>query len=169
MDTAPPSRAERAALRRADQDRNLFSRVPAAAIASRLQAQRLLKTAGDLSVTEWRILWDLSEAGPLTITDMASIQRTDHSLISRAIPGMRGKGYITAVTDDGDRRQSLVALTAEGERAFHAAAGVMRGRRDGLADAFSDADLEAFLGYLDRYEAFLTEATETPEGTKSTE
>lgn len=81
-------RSSPAKTRELEQNRNLFGRISAAYLSSRMQAQRMLKSAGDLSITEWRVLWDLAEAGPLTVTEIANIQRTDHALISRAIPAL---------------------------------------------------------------------------------
>lgn len=160
MSEAPKSRAARAAARKADQDKNLFGRLLAAATASRGQAQRLLQASAALSITEWRILWDLAVAGPLTVQDMASIQRTDHSLISRALPAMRDKGYVTTARNDGDKRQSLVKLTETGKRAFAKASPIMKQRRETLNAAFPDADMDAFLALLTRFESYLHEPIE---------
>ena len=137
------------------QERNLFGRLQAAALASRTQAKRLLKSAGDLSITEWRVLWDLAEAGPLTVTEMASIQRTDHALISRTIPTMIEKGYVATTTGKRDRRTSLVALTSAGQSVFEETSTTMEQRRSALADAFSEKDLDTFLDLIDRFEQFL--------------
>ncbi len=155
MDVKSDNRAERVAARTARQDKNLFSRLSATAIASRGQAQRLLKTAAGLSITEWRVLWDLSEAGPLSIQDIATIQRTDHSLISRTLPKMSEKGWVTAIRNCDDKRQFLVELTPSGARALAAAAPTMKRRRDNLAKAFTPRELDTFLHLLDRFEDVL--------------
>ncbi len=152
MDLKTDNRAERVAARKARQDTNLFSRLSAAAIASRGQAQRLLKSAAGLSVTEWRVLWDLNEAGPLSIQDIASIQRTDHSLISRALPKMSEKGWVKAVRNCDDKRQSLVELTKAGTAVLAAAAPTMKRRRESLAEAFTPQELDTFLHLLERFE-----------------
>ncbi|MEJ6390509.1 hypothetical protein [Gymnodinialimonas ulvae] len=68
--------------------RNLFARLSAASLTSRVKAHRVPKSAFELPFTEWPSLWDLEEAGPLSVTEMAAIQRTDHALISRAIHGI---------------------------------------------------------------------------------
>lgn len=137
------------------QERNLFGRLQAAALASRTQAKRLLRSVGDLSITEWRVLWDLAEAGPLTVTEMASIQRTDHALISRTIPIMIRKGYVATTTGSKDRRTSLVALTTAGRTVYEKTSVIMSRRRAALSNVFSEADLDSFLGLIDRFEQFL--------------
>ena len=140
----------------------MFGRLSAAAIASRGQAQRLLKGSAGLSITEWRILWDLVEAGPLSIQDMASTQRTDHSLISRVVPDMQRKGYVSTARGTDDKRQSLVALTEEGARAFEEASPVMRARRARLANTYTEAEMEMFLHFLDRFEGCLLYTSPSP-------
>jgi len=155
MTTVQTNRVDRFNARRLTQDRNLFGRLQAAALASRMQAKRLLKSKGNLSITEWRVLWDLAEAGPLTVTEMASIQRTDHALISRTIPSMIEKGYVATTTGATDRRTSLVALTPAGRLVFEETSVVMSQRRAALSAAFSEADLDTFLGLIDRFEQFM--------------
>jgi DNA-binding MarR family transcriptional regulator len=134
---------------------NIFARLPAVYAASRTQSRNFLDIAGGLSVVEWRTLWDLAEAGPLTIRDLAAIQRADHSLLSRALPDMRRKGYVTMHKDTRDGRQTVVALTESGRAAYDRAAPVMAQRRAALRDVFSQEEIRAFAGFLDRLEEFL--------------
>lgn len=160
MDSEVKSRAARVAARKASQDKNLFSRLSATTIASRSEAQRLLQSTGGLSITQWRILWDLHEAGPLSVQDLASIQRTDHSLISRALPVMREKGYVTTAPNAEDKRQSLVEMTPEGTAAFKIAAPTMLRRRTRLASTFTPEEYSMFLHLLNRFEASLGQPTD---------
>lgn len=152
MTTTPQERTDRFKARQIAQERNLFGRISAAALSSRTQAKRLLRSVGNLSITEWRVLWDLVEAGPLTVTEMASIQRTDHALISRNIPGMIEKGYVVTTTGKNDRRTSLVALTPAGQSVFEETSVIMSQRRAALSSAFTEADLDTFLDLIDRFE-----------------
>lgn len=149
------TKPDRVKARQLEQNRNLFGRLSAASLASRVQAQRMLKSAGDLSITEWRVLWDLAEAGPLTVTEMAAIQRTDHALISRAIPGMVRKGYVTTSISPTDRRQSLIELTGHGREVFDQTSVVMSARRAALSRAFSEEELNTFIRLIDHFEAFV--------------
>lgn len=160
MKDAQDTRADRLARRRAREDANLFGRLSAASAASRAEAQRTLKAACDLSVVEWRILWDLHEAGPLTVRDMAQIQRADHSLISRALPALHTKGFITISRDGDDKRQSVVTLTVAGTAAYAQAAPVMKARRDRLRAAFAPGDLAQFIALIDQFETYLNSEAE---------
>ncbi|MEM7523144.1 MAG: MarR family transcriptional regulator [Pseudomonadota bacterium] len=145
---------ERIRRRRMRQEQNLFSRMPAAYAASRQQGQNLLQQAAGLSIVEWRVLWDLSEAGAMTIRDLAEIQRTDHSQLSRALPAMRKKGLVSVRRDASDGRQTLVEIAPAGQRAYEKAAPVMQRRRNALRATFSDEEIAGFIGMLDRLDEF---------------
>lgn len=155
MATVKERDVERIEARRAREDFNVFSRLPALYAASRTQGQHLLQIGGGLSIVEWRTLWDLHEVGPMTIRDLASIQRSDHSLLSRALPEMRRKGYVTMSRSEEDGRQTIVALTQAGRDAYDRAAPTMARRRAALREVFSEQELAEFVGYLDRLDAFL--------------
>ena len=118
--------------RQAREDFNIFSRLPAVYAASRSQGQKFLQKGGGLSIVEWRTLWDLHEVGPMTIRDLATIQRADHSLLSRALPEMRRKGFVTMRRDVQDGRQTIVEIADGGRAAYVRAAPVMARRRAAL-------------------------------------
>ncbi len=155
MATVKERDIERIEARRAREDFNVFSRLPAVYAASRTQGQHLLQIGGGLSIVEWRTLWDLHEVGPMTIRDLASIQRSDHSLLSRALPDMRRKGYVTMNRSQEDGRQTIVALTQVGRDAYDRAAPTMARRRAALREVFTEQEVVEFVGYLDRLDAFL--------------
>ncbi len=142
-------------IRKAREDNNIFSRLPVVYAASRTQGQKLLQAGGGLSIVEWRVLWDLHEVGPMTIRDLAEVQHADHSLLSRALPEMRRKGYVIMARDPRDGRQTLVALAPEGLAAYKRAAPVMASRRAALRKSFSENEIATFVGFLDRLEEFL--------------
>ena len=146
---------ERIRARQSREDYNVFSRLPAVYAASRRQGQRFLEIGGGLSILEWRTLWDLHEVGAMTIRDLATIQRTDHSLISRALPSMVKKGYITMERDTKDGRQTIVDLTPIGQEAYAKAAPIMAQRRASLKNCFSDDEIKNLVYYLDKLENYL--------------
>lgn len=160
MDDVSQAQAERVLQRCRHQAQNPFSRIATVSAASRAQAQSLLQGCGGLSVVEWRILWDLHEAGPMTIRDLAQIQRADHSQISRALPVMVKKGLVTMRRDDVDARQMIVALTGAGRQAHDRAAPIMRHRRQALAALFKEGELAQLMDSLDRIETFLRTPTD---------
>jgi len=152
--TKPDPDRKRLDLRRRRETANLFSRVSATYAASRSQAQRLLKAGGGLSIVEWRILWDVLEAGPITVRELADLQKSDHSLISRILPKMVKSGLITLTRDTKDGRQTLVDLTQQGIAAYEKAAPVMAKRRAALLKHFSKEEIDQWVAYLDRFDHF---------------
>ena len=91
----------------------------------------------------------------MTIRDLAAIQRADHSLLSRALPEMRRKGFVTMRRDVEDGRQMIVEIAEAGRAAYERAAPVMARRRAALREVFSEDEITQFVGYLDRLEDFL--------------
>ena len=152
--TKPDPDRKRLDVRRRRETANLFSRVSATYAASRSQAQRLLKAGGGLSIVEWRILWDVLEAGPITVRELADLQKSDHSLISRILPKMVKSGLITLTRDTKDGRQTLVNLTQQGIAAYEKAAPVMAKRRAALLKHFSKEEIDQWVAYLDRFDHF---------------
>jgi DNA-binding MarR family transcriptional regulator len=145
----------RIATRQARENYNVFSRLPTVYAASRAPGQQLLAKGGGLSIVEWRTLWDLHEVGPMTIRDLANVQRADHSLISRALPEMKRKGYVTVRRDRGDGRATVVEIAPDGVAAYEQAAPIMARRRAALREVFSQDEIMTFVDMLDRLETFL--------------
>jgi len=160
---------KRIAMRRLREQSNVFARMPATYTASRKQGQRILQAAGGLSVVEWRVLWDLSEAGPMSIREMAEIQRIDHSQLSRALPNMRDKNLVVMRQSSDDGRQVVVDITPLGAKAYARAAPVMKRRRDALQSKFTEAELAQFISMLDRLEDFLREPIDKIVGVETVE
>lgn len=160
MDDAQSGKLERLERRVRREKRNVFARLTPVYAASRSQAERFLKYGGGLSTIEWRVLWDLYEVGPMSIREMAKIQRTDHSKLSRALPAMRGKGYVLIERDKTDGRQTVVSMTDAGLDAYEKAAPFMKCRRQSLRNEFSEDEIQAFVGFIDRFERFLSRPVE---------
>ena len=161
MATKPEKMSGLVRQRQLRESKNLFSRLPAIYAASRKQGQYLLSQSAGISIVEWRTLWDLTEAGPLTIRELAKIQRTDHSLVSRALPAMRNKGLVEMHQNPEDGREMLVAITTQGIAAFDLAAPTMQSRRQELRQRFTSSELDQFIEFLDRLEDFLRRPADT--------
>ncbi len=155
MTEVPKRDLKKIAARQAGENFNIFARLPAIYAASRMQGLSLLQRGGGISIVEWRVLWDLAEVGPMTIRDLATVQRADHSLLSRALPKMKDKGFVEVNRDSDDGRQTIVSLAPKGRAAFETAAPLMASRRKALKAAFSQKEIEDFVGYLNRLEDFL--------------
>jgi DNA-binding MarR family transcriptional regulator len=55
-------------------------------------------------------------AGSCTLTDLARHQSVSLPTVSKSIDALVRRGWIDRCVDPGDRRQTLVCLTPEGER-----------------------------------------------------
>lgn len=56
----------------------------------------------------------LDEHGPLGVTEIATLLRQSHPLAINWIKQLRIRGFVKTRTDKGDRRRTVVALTAKG-------------------------------------------------------
>ena len=160
MDNAQNGKSERLERRVRREKSNLFARLTPIYAASRSQTERFLKYGGGLSTVEWRVLWDLHEVGPMSIRELAKIQRTDHSKLSRALPAMRAKGYVLIERDKSDGRQTVVSMTEVGLAAYELAAPFMKRRRQALRSEFSEEEMNTFVEFVDRFENFLRRPVE---------
>lgn len=56
----------------------------------------------------------LDEHGPLGVTEISTLLRQSHPLVINWIKQLRDHGFVKTHTDTGDRRRTVVALTARG-------------------------------------------------------
>jgi DNA-binding MarR family transcriptional regulator len=68
-----------------------------------------------LSVPEWRVMAVLGRFGPLSQNGVAEKTQMDKVRVSRAVARLVKAGRINRRVDRGDRRRSILALTAAGE------------------------------------------------------
>jgi len=146
------SQKDRIEKRCADEAKNPFSRMDSAHHAARQQGLQILQKAAGLTTVEWRVLWDLHEAGPMTIRDLARIQRSDPSLISRALPAMERKKFVRMRRGERDGREVVVELDNDGRTAYAAASPAMKRRRAALRSQFPKAELATLVDLLTRLE-----------------
>ena len=141
--------------RRAFEAKNPFSLMDTAHHAARQQGLHILQKTAGLTTVEWRVIWDLHEAGPMTIRDLAQIQRSDPSLISRVLPRMERKGFVRMTRGAKDARQVVVDLDSAGRSAYAAASPAMKRRREALRNSFSEQELATLIDLLTRLEDVL--------------
>jgi len=89
------------------------------------------------SLTEARVLYELAHREPTTATALAADLDLDAGYLSRILRRFDEKGLVAKKRAPNDARQSLLAITAEGRKAF---APLNKGSRDQVA---------AMLGRLD--------------------
>lgn len=80
-----------------------------------LHAARGSAREHNLDVREWRVILILGADGKSTINEVADRVAMDRGGTSRSIGRLEKRGLIKRSHDPGDRRRSLVDLTAKGE------------------------------------------------------
>jgi DNA-binding MarR family transcriptional regulator/N-acetylglutamate synthase-like GNAT family acetyltransferase len=70
------------------------------------------------SLGEMRVLYELAHNGARTATDIGRALDLDAGYLSRVLRNFEKRGFISRKTSPDDGRQTLIALTARGEKAF---------------------------------------------------
>ena len=79
-------------------------------------ARQLRQTSDtDLSPTQGSVLATVGTSGPLTLGELAELERVASPTITKVIGLLHEKGLVDKITDPADRRFVRVQLTAEGE------------------------------------------------------
>jgi len=69
----------------------------------------------DLNLTEWRTLYVLDKNPDIASREVSFLSGIHVMSISRAVHGLRNKGYITETVDPDDRRRVRLNLTSSGQ------------------------------------------------------
>lgn len=71
-----------------------------------------------ISIPEWRVVANLGRHPGLTANDVVERSAMDKVTVSRAVAALEGKGLLSRVRDDGDKRKSRLTLSEKGERVY---------------------------------------------------
>jgi DNA-binding MarR family transcriptional regulator len=92
-------------------------------------ARRLRQEAGgDLSPSLTAALATVERHGPLTPSELAAHERIQRPTATRLLAALAERGLVARAPDPGDRRSSLVSLTAAGGALLHR----QRGQKEAL-------------------------------------
>jgi DNA-binding MarR family transcriptional regulator len=83
-----------------------------------LRFHRRTKKRAGLTAQSSAVLSHLMHSGPLTITEAARHMNRAQSVMSEIVSGLEHKGLLERMTDDRDRRRTLVWLTPAGHAAM---------------------------------------------------
>ncbi|RDI50109.1 MarR family winged helix-turn-helix transcriptional regulator [Nocardia mexicana] len=86
-------------------------------LAQRLRAQQPGREDA-LTRLAASILANLRHDGPLTLTALATIEGLQPQSLTRTVNVLEADGYLTRSPDEADRRQQVIAITAEGRQAL---------------------------------------------------
>jgi DNA-binding MarR family transcriptional regulator len=82
---------------------------------------RVISRAAELdSPVTLRLLSQLDELGPVSITELARADRTTQPTISTAVRALEERGLVTRTANDQDARSSTLALTPAGRQELDA-------------------------------------------------
>jgi len=76
----------------------------------------LVVTTQGFTVSEWRVLASLAGSEPINIGRLAQITTMKQPTVTRVLDRMQARGLIERLPNDGDRRVTLVRITATGTR-----------------------------------------------------
>ena len=120
---------------RAKLRRNLVSRLFRLGNAIQTQTQQLLSLTSDLSVVQFRILLRLRQAGTQNVQGISELLGANRSLVSRALPELRDRGWVTLIKSEEDKRQIFVRLTDAGRQVVDDHYGPLRARSEAMRNA----------------------------------
>jgi MarR family transcriptional regulator, lower aerobic nicotinate degradation pathway regulator len=70
----------------------------------------------DLGITQWHILYQLSQAGPTNQRELMHMLKIERQTVSGVIAALVRKGLIEQIPDSLDQRQKILRMTAAGEK-----------------------------------------------------
>lgn len=79
---------------------------------------RILDEHFGIGIPEWRVFAQLGEFGRLTARDIGERAQMHKTKVSRAVVELEARGLVLRAENRQDRRESIVALTAAGERIY---------------------------------------------------
>ncbi len=68
----------------------------------------------DISVAEWRVLVHLTQQTEISVRDIFTRVDMDRARVTRAVQRLAGRGYVSKLVNQNDRRLVKLALTASG-------------------------------------------------------
>lgn len=108
-----------------------------------------------LSIPEWRVIAVLALAPGVSAAEVAERTAMDKVAVSRAVRRLLQNGRIRRETAAGDRRRSMLELTAEGHAVYDCIVPALRSYERELLSALSAAERGQLDALLQRLEAQL--------------
>jgi DNA-binding MarR family transcriptional regulator len=106
-----------------------------------------------LSIPEWRVMAVLALAPGASAAEVAERTAMDKVAVSRAVNRLVSTGRAQRETAAGDRRRSVLGLTAEGRRVYRRIAPALRSFEAQLLAGFDARERQVLDGLLRRLEA----------------
>ena len=104
---------------------------------------------------EARVLYELSQRGRATATEIRRELALDAGYLSRLLGGLRRRGYVRAEASARDARASLLSLTAKGAKAFGQLDERTRTQIGGMLNGLPDASQQRVVEAMHAVETLL--------------
>jgi homoprotocatechuate degradation regulator HpaR len=111
---------------------------------------------------QWRILRALAHSGPLEVTALAEATFLLAPSLSRILPDLEARGYISRRQLNSDLRRAVVSLEPKGLKLIAAHAPDSEGIYDSIARSFGQERLDQLFKLLRELEETLVAETESP-------
>ncbi len=111
----------------------------------------------DLDRSAYAILCRLDDEGPQRLGALATAFGLDPSTITRQVQSLERAALAARTTDARDRRVSMLSLTDSGRQAVQATRQHRRSQLNALLLDWSEDDVDAFAGLLERFNHSLDE------------
>lgn len=128
-------------------------------LASKMSEQfaPVYQQQSDLSIPQWRILFNLAQFGQSNAKALCEQAAMDKSTVSRAIKALIGKHYIVSLVDPDDKRASLLKLSEQGVSLYQQLAPAALAWEQNLLEVLSQTEYQVLLSCLDKLNAQLGE------------
>ncbi len=128
-------------------------------LASKMSEQfaPVYQQQSDLSIPQWRILFNLAQFGQSNAKALCEQAAMDKSTVSRASKALIDKHYVESLIDPADKRASLLALSEQGLGLYQQLAPAALAWEKNLLDVLTQAEYQTLLSCLDKLTSKLDE------------
>jgi DNA-binding MarR family transcriptional regulator len=109
-----------------------------------------------LTVPQWRVMWVLSEDGPLTQAQLVARTVMDKVTVSRAAQGLSRRHLVSRSEHHADGRSHVLQLSPQGERLYEEIAPLALAYEQALIAGLSADEVEGLKRLLVRLQAAAT-------------
>ena len=120
-----------------------------ASLTSNALAQIYAERFG-LSIPAWRVVATLGQYETRTARDIAAHGVMHKSTISRAVSALEKRGLVVRAPNPDDRREEMLALTANGRSIYASLAPEALAFEEGLVSALAPQERRVLVGLIDR-------------------
>ncbi|MEM9530276.1 MAG: MarR family winged helix-turn-helix transcriptional regulator [Pseudomonadota bacterium] len=124
--------------------------------AAEKASQEFFKTYRErfqLRRTDWRVLFNVGQYGPISAADITRRSGLEKSKISRSLTRLEERGWVLRRVVRADRRQQEVRLSAEGRRTFETLRELAAEFNRSVARDLGGDELRQLIALLNGFEA----------------